>query len=32
MAEPTLPPTWNTDWAMPCRPPEAIRATRDDSG
>ena len=31
-ADPTLPPTWKTDCASPCRPPEAIRATRDDSG
>src|SRR4051812_439664 len=30
--EPTLPPTWNSDWASPWRPPDAIRATRDDSG
>ena len=30
--EPMLPPTWNSDCARPCRPPEAIRATRDDSG
>ena len=27
-----LPPTWNTDCAKPYRPPEARRATRDDSG
>jgi hypothetical protein len=32
IAEPVLPPTWNSDWAKPCRPPEAMRATRDDSG
>ena len=32
IAEPVLPPTWNSDWARPCRPPEAMRATRDDSG
>ena len=32
IAEPTLPPTWNRDCARPCRPPEASRATRDDSG
>ena len=32
MADPVLPPTWNSDWANPCRPPEAMRATRDDSG
>jgi len=31
-ADPELPPTWNSDCASPCRPPEAIRATRDDSG
>ncbi len=31
-AEPALPPTWNTDCASPCWPPDAIRATRDDSG
>ncbi len=31
-ADPALPPTWNRDCASPCRPPEAIRATRDDSG
>ena len=32
IAEPTLPPTWNSDCAKPCRPPEARRAIRDDSG
>ena len=32
IAEPRLPPTWNTDCARPCRPPEAMRATREDSG
>src|SRR5260370_28459075 len=32
MAEPAFPPTWNSDWAMPCCPPEAMRATREDSG
>ena len=32
MAVPVLPPTWNTDCAKPCCPPEASRATRDDSG
>ena len=32
IARPTLPPTWNTDWARPWRPPEASRATREDSG
>ena len=31
-AEPKLPPTWNIDCARPCRPPEAMRATREDSG
>src|ERR1700730_1055209 len=29
---PALPPTWNIDWASPCRPPEAIRARREASG
>src|SRR5258705_396096 len=29
---PKLPPTWNSDCANPCRPPDAIRATRADSG
>ena len=32
IADPALPPTWKSDCAKPCRPPEAIRATRDDSG
>ena len=32
IADPALPPTWKSDWANPCRPPEARRATRDDSG
>ena len=32
IAEPTLPPTWNSDWANPCRPPDARRATRELSG
>ncbi len=32
IAVPKLPPTWNTDCARPCRPPEASRATREDSG
>ena len=32
IAEPVLPPTWNSDWAKPWRPPDAMRATRDDSG
>src|SRR5713226_3867190 len=31
-AEPALPPTWKSDCAMPCCPPEAMRATREDSG
>ncbi len=31
-ALPVLPPTWNSDCARPCCPPEAMRATRDDSG
>src|ERR1017187_2570399 len=30
--DPALPPTWNSDCANPCCPPEAMRATRDDSG
>ena len=30
--EPKLPPVWNSDCAKPCRPPEATRAIRDDSG
>src|SRR5678815_3661973 len=30
--DPTFPPTWNSDCASPCRPPDAIRAMRDDSG
>src|SRR5689334_5945415 len=30
--EPRLPPTWKNDCAKPCRPPDAIRAMRDDSG
>ena len=29
---PRLPPTWKTDWARPNRPPEAMRARREDSG
>jgi hypothetical protein len=32
MDEPTLPPTWNIDCASPWAPPEAMRATREDSG
>src|ERR1700742_1578382 len=32
MAEPALPPTWNMDCASPCRPPDARRAMREDSG
>ena len=31
-AWPKLPPTWKTDCASPCRPPDAMRATREDSG
>ena len=31
-ADPALPPTWKSDCASPCCPPDAIRATRDDSG
>ena len=31
-AWPACPPTWNSDWANPCRPPEASRAMRVDSG
>ena len=31
-AAPALPPTWKIDCARPCRPPEAMRATRDASG
>ncbi len=31
-ALPVLPPTWNSDCARPCWPPEAMRAMRDDSG
>ena len=31
-AVPVLPPTWNSDWAKPKRPPEAARATRELSG
>ncbi len=30
--DPALPPTWNNDCASPCCPPDAMRATRDDSG
>ena len=32
IAEPVLPPTWNSDCAKPWRPPDAMRATRDASG
>lgn len=32
LALPALPPTWKMDCARPGRPPEAMRATRDDSG
>ncbi len=31
-ALPVFPPTWNSDCARPCWPPEAMRAMRDDSG
>ena len=31
-AWPACPPTWNSDWANPCRPPDASRAMRVDSG
>ena len=31
-AWPKFPPSWNTDCAKPNRPPDASRATRDDSG
>ncbi|OIQ82097.1 hypothetical protein GALL_361300 [mine drainage metagenome] len=31
-AVPALPPTWKIDCARPWRPPDASRATRDDSG
>ena len=31
-ATPAFPPTWKSDCARPCCPPEARRATRDDSG
>ena len=31
-AEPVFPPTWKRDCASPCCPPEAMRATRADSG
>ena len=31
-ALPVLPPTWNNDCANPWRPPDARRATREDSG
>ena len=30
--DPALPPTWKSDCARPCCPPDAMRATRDDSG
>src|ERR1700749_1499231 len=32
MAAPPLPPTWKMDCARPCRPPDANRAMREDSG
>src|SRR5271170_2395361 len=31
-ALPKLPPTWKTDCASPCWPPDTRRAMRDDSG
>src|SRR5215470_9372445 len=31
-AEPTFPPTWNSDCARPYLPPAAMRATREASG
>src|SRR5271169_1640900 len=31
VAVPVFPPTWKIDCARPYRPPEAIRATREDS-
>ena len=30
--DPKLPPVWKSDCANPCRPPDASRAMRDDSG
>src|SRR5262245_61026114 len=30
--DPKLPPTWKSDCANPCLPPDASRATREDSG
>ncbi|MNG04108.1 hypothetical protein D3C84_872190 [compost metagenome] len=32
MADPRLPPIWNSDWASPGWLPAAMRATREDSG
>ncbi len=32
IADPALPPTWNSDCAKPNRPPDAARATREESG
>ena len=32
IAEPVLPPTWKIDCAVPKRPPEPMRATREASG
>ncbi len=32
IAAPPLPPTWKIDCAKPCRPPDASRAIREDSG
>src|ERR1700719_2544485 len=29
---PALPPTWKIDWANPCRPPDAMRASLEASG
>ena len=31
-AVPKFPPSWNSDCAVPNRPPEAMRATRELSG
>ena len=32
IAVPVFPPTWNSDCASPCCPPDARRAMREDSG
>jgi hypothetical protein len=32
VACPACPPTWNSDCAKPCRPPDAARAMRVASG